>query len=62
MTGRNETYDTLTGAVLSDLPAMTTLLLFGRESLLLAVTAVAFGYWIKESSAAQVRKTPLQPL
>ena len=49
MTGRNETHDTLTGAVLSDLPAMTTLLLFGRESLLLAVTAVAFGYWIKEN-------------
>ena len=59
MTGRNETYDTLTGAVLSDLPAMTTLLLFGRESLLSAFTAVVFGYWIKERSAAQVRKTPL---
>lgn len=59
MTGRNETYDTLTGAVLSDLPAMTTLLLFGRESLLSAFTAVVFSCWIKERSAAQVRKTPL---
>ena len=43
MTEKNEAYDTLTG-VMSHLPAMTTSLLLGRESLLLAVAAVTFGY------------------